>query len=128
MTIELQYLLWAVALAFVQMLISVAAASAQVGLVKLSYNRDDMPELTGWAGRARRAYFNMLEALPLFAALVLVAHALGVSNAMTVLGAQLFFWGRAAHMLVYYAGVPFLRTGVWLVSAAGLILIFLQLV
>jgi uncharacterized MAPEG superfamily protein len=84
--------------------------------------------MTGWAGRAVRAHRNMLESLVLFAVLVLVAQVAGVSNAMTVLGAQLFFWGRVAHAIFYIAGIPWLRTAAWAVSVAGLILIFLQLI
>jgi uncharacterized MAPEG superfamily protein len=46
---------------------------------------------------------------------------------MTLLGAQLFFWARLVYAVVYVAGVPWVRTAVWAVSAVGLILIFLQL-
>ena len=46
---------------------------------------------------------------------------------MTLLGAQLFFWGRVAHAIVYIAGIPWLRTAAWGVSVIGLILIFAQL-
>jgi uncharacterized MAPEG superfamily protein len=125
---ELQLLVWAVALAVVQMVVAVAAATLQVGLPRLAGNREPTPELTGWAGRATRAHHNMLESLVLFAALVLVAQVAGISNPMTVLGSQLFFWARLGHAIVYLAGVPWLRTGVWAVSMVGLILIFLQLV
>ncbi len=59
---------------------------------------------------------------------MLAARAINVSNAMTVLGAQLFFWGRLAHAAIYMAGIPWLRTAAWLVSVLGLLLIFLQLV
>lgn len=69
----------------------------------------------------------MLESLVLFAALVLAAVVAGKTNAMTALGAQLFFWARLAYAIVYLAGVPWVRTGVWLVSIIGLILIFAQL-
>ena len=110
------------------MLVAVSGATLQVGLPSLAGNRDNMPALTGWAGRARRAHRNMLENIVLFAALVLVAHAAGISNAMTLLGAQLFFWGRLAHAVIYVAGIPWLRTAAWAVSAVGLVLIFLQLV
>lgn len=128
MTPELSMLVWAVALAFVQVVISAAGSTMQVGLPLLAGNREDMPALSGWAGRAQRAHRNMLESLVLFAALVLVAVDAGVSNSMTVLGAQLFFWGRLAYAIVYVAGIPWLRTGVWAVSIVGLVLIFLQLV
>lgn len=69
-----------------------------------------------------------MESLVLFAILVVVAHLAGVRNGGTVLGAQLFFWGRVAHALIYIAGLPWLRTAAWAVSVAGLLLIFVQLV
>jgi uncharacterized MAPEG superfamily protein len=47
---------------------------------------------------------------------------------MTVLGTQLFFWGRLAYAVIYLAGLPWLRTASWAVSVVGLVLIFLQLV
>lgn len=128
MTPELSMLVWAVALAFAQMLVAASGATLQVGLPSLAGNRDNVPALTGWAGRAARAHRNMLENIVLFAALVLVAHAAGISNDMTVLGSQLFFWARLAYAVVYVAGIPWLRTGIWAVSIVGLVLIFLQLV
>ena len=54
MTPELSLLVWAVALAFAQMLVAVSGATLQVGLPSLAGNRDNLPALTGWAGRARR--------------------------------------------------------------------------
>jgi uncharacterized MAPEG superfamily protein len=127
MTPELTYLVWSAVLTFVLVLIAVGGATLQVGLPKLAANRDDMPEITGWAGRAQRAHRNMLENLILFAILVLAAKAANVSNAMTLLGSQLFFWGRVAHGAIYIAGIPWLRTAAWTVSVIGLLLIFLQL-
>jgi uncharacterized MAPEG superfamily protein len=125
---ELMWLLWALVLTFVQMLIAVTGAFLQVGLTRLAGNRDNMPPFTGWVGRAYRAHHNMLESLVLFAALVLIALAAGKANANTLLGAQIFVWARVAYAAVYLAGIPWLRTGVWLVSVVGLALIFLQLV
>jgi uncharacterized MAPEG superfamily protein len=127
MTPDLTLLVWAVVLTFVEMLVAVLGANAQLGLSTMAGNRDTAIDLTGWAGRAQRAHRNMLESLPLFIALVLVAHVANRANAMTLLGAHLFFWGRLAHWLTYLAGIPWLRSGVWLVSVIGLILIFRQL-
>ena len=128
MTPELMYLLWSVALTVVLVVVATLGAIQQVGLPKLAGNRENMPELQGWAGRAERAHRNMLESLVLFAILVLAARALNVSNNLTVLGAQLFFWGRVAHAVLYIAGVSWVRTAAWAVSVAGLLLIFLQLI
>jgi uncharacterized MAPEG superfamily protein len=96
-------------------------------LPALAGNREGLPPFPGWAGRANRAHHNMLESLVLFAALVLIAVVSGKTNSTTLLGAQIFVWARLAYALVYVAGIPWLRTLVWLVSVVGMILIFFQL-
>ena len=123
---ELTLLTCAVVLALAQAVIGVLGAIMQVGLPALAGNRERLPEITGWAGRAARAHRNMLESLVLFAALVLVAVAAGRTNATTLLGAQIFIYARLAYAVVYVAGIPWLRTGVWAVSVVGLAMIFLQ--
>lgn len=128
MSPEITLLVWAVVLAFVQMLVAVAGATLQVGLPTLAGNRDGLAPCTGWAGRAQRAHHNMLENLLLFTALVLAAVVSQRTNSTTLLGAQIFFWARLAYALVYVIGIPWLRTGVWAVSVAGLIMIFSRLV
>jgi uncharacterized MAPEG superfamily protein len=128
MSPDLKLLVWTVALTFIEVVVAVLGAQAHVSLPILAGNRDRLPELTGFAGRARRAHQNMLESLPLFIALVLVAQLAGRTNGMTLLGCQLFFWGRLAHWLIYLAGIPWLRTLAWAVSIIGLILIFAQVV
>ena len=128
MRVELSLLVASVALAFVQVLAILLTALPQAGLPALLGNREDMPELTGIAGRAKRAHQNMVENLVLFAALVLVAQVAGKLNDTTALGAQLFFWGRVAFAVIYLIGIPVLRTLAWLVGALGMLLIFLQLI
>ena len=125
---EMSLLVWSVALTFAQMLIAVSGATLQVGLPKLAGNREGLGDCQGWVGRAQRAHRNMLENLVLFAVLVLVTETTNKNNAMTGFGAQLFFWTRVIYAIIYVAGVPWLRTGVWGISMIGLILIFLQLV
>lgn len=127
MSTELTLLVWSVILCVVQMLVAVMATQMQVGLPTLAGNRDEMPTLTGFAGRATRAHRNMLENLPLFAALALITQVSMLGNEMTALGAQLFFWGRLAYAVVYLIGLPWVRTGTWAVSMAGLVLILVQL-
>ena len=127
MTPDLQMLVWSAALFLVQMAVAAAGANAQVGLPALAGNREDLPPITGWAGRARRAHANMLENLVVFAIVVLVAQVAGKANATTALGAALFFWARVAYAIIYVAGVPWLRTAAWAASLAGIVLIFTQL-
>ena len=127
MPIELQLLVWSAVLALAQMLVAVMGAHSQVGLPMLAGNRENMPALAGWGLRATRAHLNMLESLVIFAILVLVAQAVGRLDATTALGANLFFWGRLAYAIVYVFGIPWLRTLVWGVAVAGLLLILSQL-
>jgi uncharacterized MAPEG superfamily protein len=128
MTPDLKILVWSAALTFAEILVASLAAHGQVSLPALAGNREGMPVLTGLAGRAERAYWNTLETLPLFIALVLVAQIAGKTSATTLLGCELYFWGRVAHWLIYLGGIPWLRTLAWLVSVIGLVLIFLQVI
>jgi uncharacterized MAPEG superfamily protein len=127
MTLELKLLVWSTALALAQMLIALLGAIAQVGLLPLVGNRESLPAIDGWGGRAQRAHRNMLESLTIFAAVVLVVQVVGKSNAVTALGAQLFFWSRLAYAPVYVIGIAWLRTGLWGVSFVGLLQILSQI-
>jgi uncharacterized MAPEG superfamily protein len=127
MSIDLKYLLFTVILAFVQVVIQASTAHGAVGLAALAGNREGMGELTGIAGRARRAHLNMMESLPLFIALVLIAAVAQKANAMTATGAMLFFWSRLVHAVVYLIGIPWLRTLVWAVSVIAMVMIAIQL-
>jgi uncharacterized MAPEG superfamily protein len=127
LTPDLKYLLFAVILAFVQMLIAAMGSNQQFGLPTLAGNREGLPDLTGWAGRARRAHLNMLENLVLFAALVLIAQVAGKANATTAMGASIFFWARLVYAGVYLAGISWVRTAVWAVSVIGMVMIAWQL-
>jgi uncharacterized MAPEG superfamily protein len=83
-------------------------------------NRENLPAASAFAGRAARAAQNTLENFVLFAAIALVAHAAGAANPKVALGAQVFFCARVAYLPVYYAGIAYVRTAVWLVSIIGL--------
>ena len=124
---ELTWLVWSVALAFVQVVIATAGAQLQVGLPTLASSRENMPSLTGWAGRMQRAHRNMIENLVLFAALALVAVVADKTNNITLMGAQVFFWARLVYVVVYGLGIAWLRTGVWFASVVGMGMIASQL-
>jgi uncharacterized MAPEG superfamily protein len=80
------------------------------GLVDaVGYPADPKP-LAAWAQRMKAAHYNSVENLVLFATLVLVAHAAGVSNATTVLVCQVYFWARVVHLVSYTLGIPWVRT------------------
>ena len=68
------------------------------------------PARAAWAERLRSAHGNMAVALAIFAALVLAVQAANANTPGTALAAQLFFWARLAHAVLYTAGVPAGRT------------------
>lgn len=118
MTTELTMLAWTSAFTLVLWLPYILAHIAKYGPVEaLSYRADGNP-LPGWAERARKAHHNAIENLAPFAAIVLVAHAAGVSNEATAAAAQAYFWLRVAHFAGYVSGLPLARTltfaGAWL--------------
>lgn len=90
-------------------------------------NRGEPLEVAEWTGRAHRAHLNLIENLPTFAILVLVAHVTGEASEVTALGSMIFFWSRLAHAVVYTAGIIVVRTIVFYVAVAGEALILLEL-
>ena len=91
--------------------------------------RDDLPAagLTPFHGRARRAQYNMIEAMCMFAPLVLIAAVTDSFSSLTALGAALFFWGRVVFAPSYWFGVPWVRTLTWAVSVVGILMILWEL-
>ena len=128
MTTELCLLLWSVVLGLVQIALAATCSVGQRGVAWAASARDEMkPPLAGIGGRLDRARGNFLETFPLFAAAVLAAQLLQQHDSLSVLGAQLYFWARLAYLPVYAAGIPYLRTLIWAVSIAGIVLLLVAL-
>jgi uncharacterized MAPEG superfamily protein len=117
-----------VVLGFVHIVAASHAASLQRGYRWSASSRDDPVEpLGGVAGRLDRASRNFLETFPMFAAVVLAAHAAGRHDALTEWGARLYFWGRVAYLPIYAAGIPLVRSLVWNVAGVGILLFLIAL-
>ena len=127
MTIELTMLVYSIALLFVLILIQALAGVLAQGLPAMAGSRDSLGEPGVFQARTKRIVDNHREGLLLFAPLVLAAAVTGISTEWTVLGAQLFFYSRVVHALLYLAGVPWIRPLAWAVGIAGCILIFVAL-
>jgi uncharacterized MAPEG superfamily protein len=70
---------------------------------------NDRPQ-SAWAQRLHNAHDNAVENLVIFAALVLTLNALHHSTESTMIACAVYFWARLAHAVVYWAGIPVLRT------------------
>jgi uncharacterized MAPEG superfamily protein len=128
MTTELLMLALSAVLGFVHIVLASHARSSAYGYRWAIGPRDQaMPPLDGVAGRLDRASRNFGETFPLFVAAVLVAHLAGKHGAMTVWGAQLYFWARVVYLPLYAFGVPVIRSLVWNVAALGIFLLLFAL-
>jgi uncharacterized MAPEG superfamily protein len=127
MTVELTMLALSVALLFVLIMIQANAGVIQNGMKMQVNNRDDAPVASGFAARMKRVVDNHREGLTMFAPLVLIAAVAGISTPTTVLGAQLFFYSRVAHAIIYVLGLPAIRPLAWAIGIAGTVMIFLAL-
>ena len=72
--------------------------------------------LAPWARRMKAAHYNAVENLAVFAALVLTAHAAGISSAAIAVSATVYFWARVVHLGAYTFAVPWLRTAAFAVG------------
>jgi uncharacterized MAPEG superfamily protein len=124
MPIELYLLGGCLLLALVQILWAGNARTQQYGRAWNVGARDEqMPPLAPLPARLLRAQHNLFETLPLFIGAVLGAVVAGRLGWKTELGAHLYFWGRLVYLPLYAAGIPKVRTLVWTVSLAGLLLV-----
>ena len=124
MAVELQMLAWSIALGLVQIVIQSSMGTLQRGLKWNTGARDGVPKpLDGPAARAERALKNFLETFPLFAAAALAVVVAQKTSAHTAPGAQLYFWSRVAYVPAYVAGIAYVRTLIWGVSVAGLVMV-----
>ena len=118
MSVELEMLVWVSTLTLFMWFPYILSAIMNDGMtVSLKRQGDEIPPAP-WAERAKRAHYNAIENLVLFAILTLVAHVANISNDATQSAAVAYFWLRAAHYVFYILGISVLRTatffGGWL--------------
>ncbi len=91
-------------------------------------SRDHLPEMSVIAGRLERAKNNMMESLPIFLALGLLALHKGGDESGVTRAALVFLIARVVYVPAYVSGVPLLRSLVWLTGVAGLLMMARPLV
>jgi uncharacterized MAPEG superfamily protein len=119
MSVELTMLTYATGLLILLVLVQATAGVLAQGLPAMAGARDNLGEPKPFQARTKRVVDNHREGLLMFAPLALIAALAQISNGVTVLGAELFFWGRVAHAILYLAGVPWVRPAAWAVGLVG---------
>jgi uncharacterized MAPEG superfamily protein len=124
MWFELKMLVLAMALGIVQMLLASGAATAQRGWAWNASARDGQPApLTGVAARLDRAWRNYLETFPFFAAAVLAVVLMQRQGAQSELAVQIYLGARIVYIPLYAAGIPYVRSAVWVMSMVGIVML-----
>jgi len=124
MSVELTMLALAAVLGFVHLFLGAHFTTQELGAAWNVGARDNTPPLKGkLAGRLDRAFRNFRETFPIFAVAVLIITVLDRHNARTEWGAQLYFWMRVIYLPLYAAGVPMVRTIIWIASVVGILLV-----
>jgi uncharacterized MAPEG superfamily protein len=127
-TLELEILAAGVVLGLVHVVAASHSASLQRGYRWAASARDEALEpLRGIAGRLDRALRNFLETFPLFAALTLAVCVAGRNSALSQWGAALYLGGRIAYLPAYALGIYLVRSLIWNVATAGIILLLVAL-
>jgi uncharacterized MAPEG superfamily protein len=115
-------LLVSASLAWTMVVVAALARSRALSIAGLRValgNRDNLPEPSGFASRADRAARNMLENLVLFGTVLLAASMARVPAGDLAIPSAIFVGSRVVYALLYWGGVPYVRTVAWAVSLVG---------
>jgi len=124
MTTELILLAWTLVLALLQIMLTANLRTAETGIQYNASARDgEAPPPRAVTARLQRAQANLFETLPLFIGAVLIAHVSGSEGDLTLWGCWMYLIARIVYIPLYAAGIPYVRSLVWLVSLAGLVMV-----
>ena len=110
MTTELTYLTYVALLTGLMWMPYMLNVISVRGLVDAVGYPENPKPMAPWAQRLKAAHYNAVENLVVFAALILVAHAAGVSGEATQVSAATYFWARVVHAVSYTFAIPWVRT------------------
>ena len=129
MTPDLTWLAYTAALTAILWVPYIVGMVIANGMITAQQYKDPTPpELPAWVKRCNRAHINAVESIAPFAVMVLIAHVSGAANETTAMWAMVFFFARLAHAIVYWLGIPFLRTGAFAVGLLATLLIFYEVI
>ncbi len=118
----------AAVLLLLQLFLQSVSATLEMGGDYKAGPRDEARALQGiFAGRADRAFRNLLETFPIFAALALALVVTGRDGGLGALGAQGWVAARILYAPLYFIQIPYARSLVWFVSIFALVAMLVRL-
>ena len=128
MSVELICLAWAAILGIVHILVAGNARTKELGTQWNMGARDSQQApLSPVTGRLLRAQANFFETFPLYATAVLMVAVTNSFSTYSYWGAILYLIARIIYFPLYAFGIPLIRSVVWLISIAGLLMVLLPI-
>ncbi|RZF65875.1 hypothetical protein EWE75_04280 [Sphingomonas populi] len=123
MHVEYAVLAWGCVLGFVHIFGAAQVRTAQLGTAWNAGPRDaEMPPPTPLGGRLARAQANFFETFPIVVAAVALLGIADIHTRWTAIGAVVWLVARIIYVPLYAAGIPYIRSLVFLVSVAGIVM------
>jgi len=126
MPIELTLLVWSTVVFALYVGVQSTLYRMQYGVKFAATARDNEPPPNAQNARAERALRNLLETYPVFIALSVVAAIGTPGEALFAWGAVVYLIARVVYLPLYVFGVEMVRSLVWIVSAVGLLMMFIS--
>lgn len=124
MHVEILILAWGAVLLLVHIFAAGGARTRQYGRDWNTGARDEvLPPLEPVAGRLLRAQANYAETFPIAIVALLGVVMAGRTSEMTAIGGWIWLSARVVYLPLYRAGIPQLRTAVFVVSLVGLLMV-----
>ena len=115
LSLELRHLIYTALLLAVIWVPYILAHIAQVGPV-VAFSYPERVEMPDWAARLKRAHYNLVENIPLFAIAVIAGEFRGIHTGVTAACAMVFFWARVVHPVAVVFNVFGTRTAVFTIG------------
>ena len=110
MTVELKYLTLVTAFTALMWIPYILNMIMVRGLLDAVGYPENPKPMAPWATRMQAAHYNAIENLAVFAALVLIAHVVGIKGGAAALACVIYFWARVVHFAAYTFRIPWVRT------------------
>jgi uncharacterized MAPEG superfamily protein len=124
MPIELKILALSTILLLFYIVAATQSKTAQYGAKWNMGPRDSaVPEPSALTGRLVRAQANFLETYPIAIIALLGVVVANKTSSTTALGGWIWLGARVVYWPLYAAGIPLVRTIVWGISIAGLVMV-----
>lgn len=125
---EILILAWGAVLLLVHIFAAGGARTKQYGRDWNMGARDEaLPPLNPVAGRLVRAQANYAETFPIAIVALIGVVIAGRTSEWTAFGGWIWLAARVVYLPIYRAGIPKLRTAVYLVSLIGLLMVLVPL-